>query len=167
MITNKTDIYTNYKTPFGPCLEPKNFKEISQDKQTQRNRKFIGSKRDQEGQLASGFLIVREVGSLDEFQAVGNGLCLEGVLPLCWPWSRTPVAVAEHLVRPRCCRRPPPWAAIELLQAPDNEAGEAEQPHAKPEQRSKPDVTHPVASTARLTIHRRHRKGENLQPQLA
>ncbi|CAN6271775.1 unnamed protein product [Urochloa humidicola] len=138
--------------------------EVSQDVQPQRNGKFFGSKRDQEqeGQLASILLIISEVGSLDEFQAVGNGLCLEGVLPLCWPWPGTPAAVAENLVRPCCRRRPPPWAAIELLQAPDNEAGEAEQPHAKPEQRSKPDVTHPVASMARLTIHRRHRKGENL-----
>lgn len=115
-----------------------------------------------EGQLASCLVIISEVGSLDEFQAVGNGLCLEGVLPLrCWPCRPgTPAGgVAEHLVPPRRRRRrrPPPWAAVELLQAPDKEPGEAEQPHAQPEQRSKPDVAHPVASPARLAIHRRRR----------
>ena len=134
--------------------------EISQDMQPAQIGKFFGSKRREEDQqLASSLVIISKVGSLDEFQAVGNGLCLEGVLPLCCPRPGTPAGVAEHLVRPRCRRRPRPGAAVELLQASDKDGGEAEQPHAQPEQRAEPDVAHPVASAARLTIHRRLRGG--------
>lgn len=72
----------------------------------------------------------------------------------------TPVAVAEHHLVMRRPRRPPhgPGAAVELLQAPDEEAGEAEQPHTEPEKRAEPDVAHPVASATRLAIHRRRRR---------
>jgi hypothetical protein len=75
-----------------------------------------------------------------------------------------PVAVADrHLMTP-----PPPrrGAAVELLQAPGKEAGEAaEQPHTEAEKRAEPDVAHPAAaSTARLAIHRRPASTACLKP---
>jgi len=83
----------------------------------------------------------------------------------------TPVAVAEHhlIMRPR--PPPAPGAAVELLQAPDEEAGEAEQPHTEPEKRAEPGMAHPVALATRLAIHRRpsppERRGENQHCSLA
>ena len=66
--------------------------------------------------------------------------------------------MADHhlILRPR--PPPAPGAAVELLQAPDEEAGEAEQPHAEPEKRAQPDMAHPVASATPLAIHRRRRR---------
>lgn len=95
------------------------------------------------------------VGSLDELQAISDGVCMEGsrILPVRRRQRCRPVATPAG--RSRGQRHgPPPGAPVELFQAPGDHADKAEQPHAQPEQRAQPDMPQPPSSPALLAAAR-------------